>query len=86
MKIELQQELGIYNCSPEQKKRIFTLYEDVVKLSRQHEELLRMIKISMMNEAELAALRNELASKGYEWTPDEAKNVQKVIKIVLKYM
>jgi len=83
---QLQKELGIDHLPDERKQRIFDLYDDVVKLARQHEELLRLVRISMMSEAELLQFRSELAAKGLEWTPTEAKMVQRVIKIVLKHM
>lgn len=86
MKIELQKELEIDRLPDERKQRIFDLYDEILKLARQHEELLRLVRISMMSEAELLQFRSELAAKGLEWTPNEAKMVQRVIKIVLKHM
>lgn len=71
---------------PEEKvERVLALFHEIRgRMLQSNEEMLKLVKISLMNDEELAQYRQFIAENGVEYTPEELKSVVRVIKIVLK--
>jgi hypothetical protein len=69
----------------EKRERILALFHEIRgRMLQSNEEMLKLVKVSLMNDEELVQYRQFIAENGVEYTPEELKSVVKVIKIVLK--
>jgi hypothetical protein len=71
---------------PEEKReRVLALFHEIRgRMLQSNDEMLKLVKISLMNDDELVQYRQFIAENGVEYTPEELKSIVRVIKIVLK--